>query len=716
MWISASLSKQSTDWTAAPRNWRISQKRATSAKGLPKLSPTILPTERSRGKLQRTGSVQPGGLRRQLRRPASRRIRKRVSKPGRLSGKLLGGGAPKTARFFHNVTTENQNTKEHLTQKQKKSKRTRNHKTQYPKRALNHRTRKPKRTHQNRTNIIRGPTKIRNKRTKETDIIGHKKQQKETDIKTQDSPDNTNHVTKVTQAREKDTSKQASETNYQKQNPLETNKGVTEEKGGDRKKQHTYSGRGTTEDKEKPYEVREVKDNRQDTKTEKRKEGIPKGTHTKDVTTQEARISNILIEGGEWMGDSCISNKEINKVLLDLCPQGDFLNAEEFFLWRTGETSTTTFRERLATKKRGNGRLFIIVHVRHHWLLAVLNVDDSVTVYDSAPSKVVAQDLAKLATILGWNITYNRSPKQTRDSNECGIFVIWHIFRIVHNATVETPPLQEVIRLGEARRHLRDLNWEELRRMWLNDFPEDDDSGSKTMIRGGDWNNSLSNEEIDEALRYHKIHSVSAAMAADFTQGLTLLETLGDTVAIPIWNDGHWIAGLKRNGTLLLMDSGGSDRRLLFGDIATKAQHARICDVTKVVKVPKQPPNSDQYGVHLIINTILGVHGIFLEHEMMDYTRFRERRVQFSVTELLDAIIKTDEREVATFKKGDRILWRSTSQWCIGEVEAERRNMNAISGHIINDEQESIQPAPPIAPQYQILERTSTPDEEQPAP
>ena len=126
---------------------------------------------------------------------------------------------------------------------------------------------------------------------------------------------------------------------------------------------------------------------------------------------------------------------------------------------------------------------------------------------------------------------------------------------------------------------------------------------------------------------------------------------------------------------------------------------------------------------------------------MMDYTRFRERRVQFSVNELLDAIIKTDEREVATFKKGDRILWRSTSQWCIGEVKAERRNMKAISGHIINDEQESIQPvwhnssriksmiisptmltvtplptpAPPIAPQYQILERTSTPDEEQPA-
>ena len=387
------------------------------------------------------------------------------------------------------------------------------------------------------------------------------------------------------------------------------------------------------------------------------------------------------------MGDSCISNKEINKVLLDLCPQGDFLNAEEFFLWRTGETSTTTFRERLATKKRGNGRLFIIVHVRHHWLLAVLNVDDSVTVYDSAPSKVVAQDLAKPATILGWNITYNRSPKQTRDSNECGIFVIWHIFRIVHNATVETPPLQEVIRLGEARRHLRDLNWEELRRMWLNDFPEDDDYGSKTMIRGGGWNNSLSNEEIDEALRYHKIHSVSAAMAADFTQGLTLLETLGDTVAIPIWSDGHWIAGLKRNGTLFLMDSGGSDRRLLFRDIATKAQHAGICDVTKVVKVPKQPPNSDQCGVHLIVNTILGVHGIFLEHEMMDYTRFRERRVQFSVTELLDAIIKTDEREVATFKKGDRILWRSTSQWCIGEVKAKRRNMKAISGHIINDEQ-----------------------------
>ena len=409
LWISASLSKQSTGWTAASRNWRISQKRQN-------------------WKFQQRSTAH-------LR---------------------------ETARFFHNVTTENQNTKEHLTQNQKNQKEhvTTKHNTQ-----KEHLTteQESQRGHIKTEQILSEvPQKSETKEQKETDIIGHKKQQKETDIKTQDSPDNTNHVTKVTQAREKDTSKQASETNYQKQNPLETNKGVTEEKGGDRKKQHTYSGRETTEDKEKPYEVREVKDNRQDTKTEKRKEGIPKGTHTKDVTTQEARISNILIEGGEWMGDSCISNKEINKVLLDLCPQGDFLNAEEFFLWRTGETSTTTFRERLATKKRENGRLFIIVHVRHHWLLAVLNVDDSVTVYDSAPSKVVAQDLAKLATILGWNITYNRSPKQTRDSNECGIFVIWHIFRIVHNATVETPPLQEVIRLGEARRHLRDLNWEYL--------------------------------------------------------------------------------------------------------------------------------------------------------------------------------------------------------------------------------------------------------------
>lgn len=67
----------------------------------------------------------------------------------------------------------------------------------------------------------------------------------------------------------------------------------------------------------------------------------------------------------------------------------------------------------------------IPVHVRHHWMVAVLRRGDStLLVFDSAPSPITKKDARKVIDDLGFGARFFSPFRQRRDSFECGLFVL----------------------------------------------------------------------------------------------------------------------------------------------------------------------------------------------------------------------------------------------------------------------------------------------------
>ena len=76
------------------------------------------------------------------------------------------------------------------------------------------------------------------------------------------------------------------------------------------------------------------------------------------------------------------------------------------------------------TFKKG-ARGYIPLHIYNHWLMGYLiKGSNQILVWDSAPSKIVKTSLIHIFNRLNWQATFLISPKQQRDSNECGLFAI----------------------------------------------------------------------------------------------------------------------------------------------------------------------------------------------------------------------------------------------------------------------------------------------------
>ena len=125
--------------------------------------------------------------------------------------------------------------------------------------------------------------------------------------------------------------------------------------------------------------------------------------HNHDTSKTDGIITNDphgKIEGGDWSGDNCINNHELDEIFRQIIPSGNYTRANEFFLWRTGATTKLAFEDSISKRKGQEKNIFITLHIRNHWLLAVLEEKDEfnseklVTIYDSAPSKAATQDLS----------------------------------------------------------------------------------------------------------------------------------------------------------------------------------------------------------------------------------------------------------------------------------------------------------------------------------
>ena len=145
----------------------------------------------------------------------------------------------------------------------------------------------------------------------------------------------------------------------------------------------------------------------------------------------------LRVAGGDIC--ACLDDKDIDTLLAER-KDGSFpravLPARWFYEFRTGQRTASRLRSDVSSRLREMGpelgRIYMPVHIRHHWLLVVVKVTGGnwiLEVYDSAASVVTRVTLAPLLLELfpRAQITFCPSPRQRRGSNECGLFVVCNV-------------------------------------------------------------------------------------------------------------------------------------------------------------------------------------------------------------------------------------------------------------------------------------------------
>jgi hypothetical protein len=155
---------------------------------------------------------------------------------------------------------------------------------------------------------------------------------------------------------------------------------------------------------------------------------------------------------GNSRGGECLAASELDQVL-----QSDMdcvISAMVFYNYRRGSLTAGEFERRLRRMVREHGRVFVPLHIRHHWVLLLVRDEGGLRgeVYDSAPSYIVRKDITKLLSMV--SLDFRRGMRQLRGSNECGIFVLANAIRLVRGLEVESPPLPEVASLAHCREGL----------------------------------------------------------------------------------------------------------------------------------------------------------------------------------------------------------------------------------------------------------------------
>ena len=169
----------------------------------------------------------------------------------------------------------------------------------------------------------------------------------------------------------------------------------------------------------------------------------------REVQEKDQQHQPDQVLGGQWTDNGCVSDLELDQAL------GHFSNihlpARTFYDFRVGKLEEAEFSKRIRKKVTEEGQCAIVVHLRHHWLLAV--IQDGITkIFDSAPSFPVRKDLTRITEALKWRLDFVPGPRQTRGSNECGIFVIFNLFRWMAGLPTSSPPLPRTLNLQGARR------------------------------------------------------------------------------------------------------------------------------------------------------------------------------------------------------------------------------------------------------------------------
>jgi len=116
-----------------------------------------------------------------------------------------------------------------------------------------------------------------------------------------------------------------------------------------------------------------------------------------------------------------LTNVEMDRILHGTIA----LPSATFWRWQQEDgQGEWTERIRQTVAERSTRRVLLVVWVRHHWVLWVLDGGAS-EVWDSAKSSAVARDLTKWALQLGVPTpSFVTCPQQIRGSSECGLFTI----------------------------------------------------------------------------------------------------------------------------------------------------------------------------------------------------------------------------------------------------------------------------------------------------
>ena len=164
-------------------------------------------------------------------------------------------------------------------------------------------------------------------------------------------------------------------------------------------------------DQNKNQNKKRDKNENEDKKRDKNKNENTHWTHSKNPTGHHPPP---YVKGGDYF--NCLNNNEID-IILSKTIKEEKTPAINFYLYRTGKMEKDAF------KKVARG--YIPLHIYNHWLMGYLIKEENhILVWDSAPSKVVRKTILNIFNQLNWQATFLISPKQLRDSNECGLFAI----------------------------------------------------------------------------------------------------------------------------------------------------------------------------------------------------------------------------------------------------------------------------------------------------
>ena len=159
----------------------------------------------------------------------------------------------------------------------------------------------------------------------------------------------------------------------------------------------------------------------------RRSEAADRKDTGKGLTTFALPVAGGDVRGGDLANS--LSAREIDGVLGDKLA----LPCDTFFLLERGEITSDDVRRRVRLALDAGTplepRVWFIIHVRQHWVLAEASRTSlsghTLTIFDSARSPCVQRDIYKMAVALGWpRPLFPAVNQQQRGSLQCGIFAI----------------------------------------------------------------------------------------------------------------------------------------------------------------------------------------------------------------------------------------------------------------------------------------------------
>ena len=207
------------------------------------------------------------------------------------------------------------------------------------------------------------------------------------------------------------------------------------------------------------------------------------------------------------------SNKELDALLKFLVPTARILPCDFFPL-----LTSLTAKEFEAVFKLGRTYLPIFSH--HHWCAGFVERENGLitcTILDSAPSKMVHEAITLQLNFFfpRMRVTFGFCPRQTRYSEDCGIYLVTNFLADFWKVVLPTPTQIILSRLRAFyNRVLNGEIREDVRRLWKESFSTKGDTAGKLLLGG---NQFISHEEVRAELKRFFASSLASQVEIEST-------------------------------------------------------------------------------------------------------------------------------------------------------------------------------------------------------